>query len=228
METKYLYLLINIFAWFPPFLLSFDRKVAYFRRWKYLVPAIGIIAVLFIGWDIVFTWLEVWKFNPAYLTGIELINLPLEEWLFFITIPFASVFIYDCIKAYFPDWQFRTAGTGIARVLAVVVLLVGLLNFSRLYTSVTFILLSGLLFFLGYKRAGYLGRFFISYLVILIPFFITNGLLTGSGTVEEVVWYDNRENLGIRLITIPVEDVFYGMLLILGNVSLYEHFQSKK
>jgi lycopene cyclase domain-containing protein len=228
METKYLYLLVNIFAFFPPFVLSFDRKVAYFRRWKYLMPALGIMAVLFIGWDIIFTYLGVWKFNPDYLTGIEIINLPIEEWLFFLTIPFASVFIYDCIKAYFPHWQFREAGIRLARLLAILLLLVGLICYARLYTSVTFVLLSGLLFYLGYKRAGYLGRFFLSYLIILIPFFMTNGILTGSGIENEVVWYNAEENLGIRLITIPFEDVFYGMLLILGNVALYEHFQQKR
>jgi lycopene cyclase domain-containing protein len=60
--------------------------------------------------------------------------------------------------------------------------------------------------------------------VVLIPFFIVNGLLTGTGLEEPVVWYNNQENVGIRLLTIPIEDTIYGFLLIGLNITLYETF----
>jgi len=70
-------------------------------------------------------------------------------------------------------------------------------------------------------RSKYLNLFLFSYTLLLIPFLITNGILTGYGLEEEVVWYNDAENLGVRLVTIPIEDIFYGMLMILGSVTIY-------
>ena len=74
----------------------------------------------------------------------------------------------------------------------------------------------------------WMGKLFSVYPVLLIPFFIVNGILTGTGLAEPVVWYNNAENLGIRLITIPVEDIFYGFELILLNIFIYELIKAKK
>ena len=94
---------------------------------------------------------------------------------------------------------------------------------GRLYTVVTF---SALAFFIVLIRfiikAEWLSRFYFSYVVLLIPFTIVNGILTGAGLQEPVVWYNNNENMGFRMLTIPCEDIFYGMLLILLNTLIYE------
>jgi len=73
-----------------------------------------------------------------------------------------------------------------------------------------------------------LPRFYESYIIALLPFFLKNGILTGSFLESQVVWYNNEENLGMRLGTIPFEDVFYGMLLILGIVYFYEKFEATR
>ena len=77
-------------------------------------------------------------------------------------------------------------------------------------------------------RVKWLAPFISIYPVLLIPFFIVNGILTGTGLEEPVVWYNNAENMGIRMGTIPVEDVFYGMELIILTLFFYEMFKSKK
>lgn len=95
---KYYYLLINIFTIFFPLISSFEHRLRFFSRWKGLFLSIGITAAFFIIWDVAFTSMGIWGFNPRYLTGIEIINLPLEEWMFFITIPYACIFIYESLN----------------------------------------------------------------------------------------------------------------------------------
>ena len=63
-----------------------------------------------------------------------------------------------------------------------------------------------------------LSRYYLTFLVILIPFFLVNSVLTGSFIAEPVVWYNNSENLGIRIFTVPVEDLSYAFSLILFNL----------
>lgn len=60
---------------------------------------------------------------------------------------------------------------------------------------------------------------------MLIPFFIVNGLLTGTFISGEVVWYNNAENLGIRIGTVPIEDVFYAFSMLYMNLILIEKFK---
>ena len=70
---------------------------------------------------------------------------------------------------------------------------------------------------MNFKNYGY---FLISYLLTLIPFFIVNGILTDGdfdfvSETNPIVWYNDTENLSIRIITIPIEDFFYWLLLFL-------------
>jgi lycopene cyclase domain-containing protein len=91
------------------------------------------------------------------------------------------------------------------------------------YTILIFSLLLG--FFFGIQI---LRRFYISFLIILVPFFIVNGILTGSFIAEPVVWYNNLENLGIRLFTIPIEDIGYAFNMLFLVVFLNEKFKKSK
>lgn len=229
MNPKYLYLAIDLGAIFLPLLFSFYPEANFSKKWKYLWPAILFPAIFFLVWDEWFTSLGVWGFNPEYVTGIYLFSLPIEEILFFICIPYACVFTFDAVNylSKVDPWKLHTRH--ITLVLAAILAIAVIPNTTRIYTTSTFVLtivaILGLQFWL---RAYWLGRFYRAYLFILIPFFIVNGILTGTGIDSQVVWYNDAENLGIRLGTIPVEDIFYGMLLILMNVAIYEGLQRRE
>lgn len=220
-----LYLWLNILTILFPLIASFEKKINYYSNWKYLFPAIFIVYIPFIIWDAIFTSQGVWGFNSAYLNDVKLFGLPIEEHLFFICIPFSCVFIYECVK--YQWYQFYNTNSSWVNMFAIALFLTGGIFLSKSYTSVTFFSLAVLLVILVFYRVKYLNLFFLAYLFILIPFFIVNGILTGSFIHNEVVWYNNEENMGVRLFTIPIEDTFYGMLLILLNVVVYEYLKKK-
>jgi lycopene cyclase domain-containing protein len=84
-----------------------------------------------------------------------------------------------------------------------------------------------LIHYLFLKRE-WMGYFWLAYFIHLIPFFIINGILTGMATPEPVVWYNNNENLGIRLVTIPIEDSIYALTCLLLPITVMEWLQQRK
>jgi lycopene cyclase domain-containing protein len=226
LNSHYTYFLILAASLAGPLALSFDKKVGFYKKWKYLFPAMIIPALLYIVWDIYFTSKGVWHFNEKYITGIKLVNLPLEEVLFFFIVPYCCVFIYECIRSYFPLLKNKTSADNFLKLLAVVLLTTGIIFHDKYYTSWTFI--SNAVFIaLVYLCRNYFKyfdavSFLVSYSICLIPFLIVNGFLTAI----PVVMYDNAENLGMRIYTIPFEDIFYGTMLVLMNIVLYEKVKS--
>ncbi|CAI8357030.1 MAG: Uncharacterised protein [Cryomorphaceae bacterium] len=229
LETKWLYLLLNVFTISVPLIRSFESKVAYYKSFSALFKSMAIVSTVFIVWDVIFTEMGVWGFTEDYLSGIWLLGLPLGEYLFFITVPFSCVFIYRVLIYFFPnDLMSKKVAYYVSEFLIGISMSLGVIHHDKWYTSTTFLGLGvTLLLLTRVAKVDWLHRFYPAYAIAILPFFIKNGILTGSFLETQVVWYNNAENLGIRLGTIPFEDVFYGMLLILGTVYFYERFRTK-
>jgi lycopene cyclase domain-containing protein len=221
---KATYLIINTLTILFPLLLSFDKRVRFVQYWPALFKALLLTGLVFLFWDVIFTIKGVWSFNPDYIFGIYFQGLPLEEILFFLTVPFACIFIYECLNHYVKiDLLARFSSVfSIFLVLLSAVLL--LLFYDRVYTLVTFGLLLPMVLYIAFvQKANWLSRFYLAYLVSLIPFYLVNGLLTSM----PVVLYNNAENMGLRIGTIPFEDHFYSLALLLMNMSWYEYFKKR-
>lgn len=223
---EYTYLLINVACIAIPLIASFYKKHPFYKEWRFFFPANLLVASLFIIWDYYFTKIGVWGFNSDYLTKIYLGNLPLEEILFFICIPYACVFTYFAFNYLFEKDPLSKLNVYINWILGAVLTVAGFFFIGKMYTSVTFILTGILLLFWASNNTNLL-FYYLSYLAIIPFFFISNGILTGSFIEEPIVWYNNAENLGIRLGSIPIEDSIYGLLLIFLNIFLYRYFKSK-
>lgn len=224
----YTYLLINILVVLIPFLFSFDSRVAFYTRWKYSLPAIVLGSIPFLAWDIWFAHRGFWGFTSDYLLGVYFLGLPLEEWLFFLAIPYAGAFTYDVVNYYFPrDFSDSDICKSLCLALALFVFFLLALCQGGIYTvfSLTFVLIILALTFLVRVLRPFTLRFLRFYVILLIPFILVNGILTGMFLEKPVVWYHPEAIMGIRIITIPVEDVFFGMALLYMILLIYELLQ---
>ena len=224
MDKHYTYLLINLLTVLFPVVLSFDKRVQFYKSWKHIAPGLIITGLIFLFWDYLFTIYNVWSFNEDYIIGDYFLNLPLEEILFFITIPFACLFIYECLNYYIRKDLLGKASATISIILAVLSISMLILFSNMVYTLITFSLLLVLVLYSQYiKKVSCLSRFYLTYFASLIPFYLVNGILTSI----PIVIYNNEENMGFRVGTIPFEDHFYSLSMLLMNVLFFEYFKNR-
>ncbi|MFD0762925.1 lycopene cyclase domain-containing protein [Lutibacter aestuarii] len=221
-----LYFIINVASLSIPFLYSFEKKMRFIQYWKSVLLAISIVAIPFLIWDVWFTNMGVWGFNPAYLLGPTIVNLPFEEVLFFFFIPYASIFTHYALLYFFINLALPKKLTKLITIgLLIVAIVIVFFNYDKWYTLINFSVFAALLIYALVTKDTILKSFYLTFLVVLIPFFIVNGLLTGSFIEDQVVWYNNAENLGIRMGTVPVEDAFYAFSMLYGATVLIEKFK---
>ncbi len=225
--TSYTYLFVNIACILIPFIFSFYPKHPFFKEWQAFFKANLLVAIVFLIWDYAFTDIGVWGFNESYLTGIFLGNLPLEEILFFICIPYSCVFTFFALQYIIKRNPFNFFEPFLSIAIIIISVFIAILNLDKWYTSTTFLALAIFLSILKFKKRN-LSYHYLSYFAVLPFFVMSNGVLTGSFLVEPIVWYNDAENLGLRLFNIPVEDIFYGLLLIIMNIEFYLFFKHKK
>ncbi len=217
---KGLYLLLDGITLFFPLILSFDSKVHYISSWRNVFIASSVIAIPFLLWDVFFTANGIWGFNQDYLVGISIAGLPIEEILFFWVVPFSCVFIYECTKYYFRNSDWGMLNKSIQIIMVLYVLLLVIVHDSGWYTLSIVITTSLIIALWKWKwPLPFLG---IAFLLSLLPFLVVNGILTGSFLEAPIVWYNDAHNAGVRIFTIPAEDIAYSFSLIAGNILLLE------
>ncbi|CAM1370188.1 lycopene cyclase domain-containing protein [Tenacibaculum xiamenense] len=229
MVNNYLYLILNIGSLSIPLLYSiFEKEFHFIKHFKYALLSILTVAIPFLIWDALFTSAGVWGFNSDYHVSLLILNMPIEEWMFFFCIPYACLFTHEVLKYYLPNFKLSKQATlWISLILLTLIAVLLIMNFGKWYTTVNFsFFLVLLIYSLKYYKKE-LAVYFPSFLVILVPFFIVNGILTGSFIEEPVVWYNNNENLSFRLFTIPFEDIFYAFNLLFSIQLVFNYLKNR-
>jgi len=225
---KYTYFLILFFTVIICFIASFDKRIKFNKQFIPFLKAAIIVAIPFIAWDIWFTNHGVWWFNKNYTIGLNIGPLPLEECLFFIFIPFSCIFTYFCIDKFFKlEWT-SAFNNIIVFVSIIVCCLIALLHYDKIYTLVTAIVTIFTLIYLHFiVRVKWIGQASLVFTILMLGFFPVNGVLTGTGLESPIVNYNPNDFLGIRMLTIPIEDAVYGYSQFLLVLFFFKKFEIK-
>jgi lycopene cyclase domain-containing protein len=231
---KFTYVLLDVLTLAGPLALSFDKRVAFFKEWRYVFPSIFAVSLIYLLWDVIFTAIGIWQFNYDYLLGFNVVNLPWEEVFFFIAIPYACLFIYACLRHYFPNLQHAGIARTFSYALLLLIAIVVFMNYNKLYTAVTGIFLFfTILNQIWVTKGNYLSHVYLAWIIGIIPMCVVNGFLTSL----PILIYNNAENLGIRIHAlplnemkygIPVEDFFYNLLYMMLMIWIYEARKNRK
>lgn len=211
--------MLDLAVVFFPLILSFDRKVAYVRRWPRVLAATAVVALPFLVWDALMTHAGAWWFSTRWAGTTRLVGMPPAEILFFFAVPFSCLFIYEVVGAYFGDR--RGKPRRLPWLAAAVVLAGAALVFRhRIYTATILAATALFLALAAWRRPELLAssRFWWSLGVTYIPFLVMNGVLTAL----PIVSYSPDAILGPRVYTIPVEDFLYSFALLGLNLLVYE------
>jgi len=223
------YLLINILTIIFPLALSFESKIRFYKKAEIFSAAFLTTGLLYIVWDFLATKRGDWSFNDQFILGYKLFFLPIEEILFFVTIPYAALFLYETMKLYLKDN--RISIEPIWFLYIGILLIGGGIVFNSQYYTSTVLIFSGLFLTIAYNILPELLRSSLYWKFItfsFIPFILVNYFLTSL----PVVLYNPDSIWGPRFITIPLEDFFYSfsMLSLYLLVYIYsgERWRQKK
>lgn len=106
---RYQYLLLMAGCLAVTLPLEFVFRARVYRRLRYLITALVPVVLIFSVWDIVGIVREHWTYNPAFVTGWQLVfAMPVEELVFFVTIPICGLLAYESVGtvlSWVPDWR---------------------------------------------------------------------------------------------------------------------------
>ena len=221
---NYTYLLINLGLLLLSALLFSNKKLNFSGNSKFIILAVLINVFIFSIPTEYMTRLKVIVFNPPYLSGLTLWELPSEELLLSMLLPLSGLAIYQFLNVRYPDNSRDKYSLAVSNMVLGICIAMLYFGYQKLYTLITF---SVLLVFIGYieyfNKLRFMYKFYRAYLVSLIPFYIVYSILT---TIP-VIQYNNEQTLKFNLGHIPYENHFYFMCMLLMTVYFYELFKSR-
>lgn len=220
--------------------LEFIFELGVLRNPLKTLRSIWLPIFVYLLWDIVATHFGHWSFSNDHTLSIKILGLPVEEYLFFIVVPLCGLLTLGSVK----KLSSRSETISIKNVVFIscLYLTIGIIIQSiwsastdsiypdRGFPYYAIATLFASIFFAIYvmikKRSQLVfSKHFVHSLFICLFFMIfVNGFLTKLN--DPIVTYAN--NLGPRIFfDIPIEDFFYGSVLLLWIFIRY-HEQNEK
>jgi len=221
---NYTYLLTDLVLLLLTVALFSVKKMEFARNSKFIILSVLINVFVFSIPTEFLTQLKVIVFNPPYLTGMTLWELPIEELLFLFLLPLAGIGIYQLLNIRYPDNTLEKYSLAVSNIMLGICIAMLYFGHTKLYTVFTFAILLVFIIYVEYvSKIRFMYRFYRAFLVALIPFYLTATVLT---TVP-VIQYNAKETLDFNLVHIPFESHFYFMGMLLLSIFLYEVFKAR-
>jgi lycopene cyclase domain-containing protein len=102
---RYSYVAILAFVMLGCLWLEVALRTRVLRRWRRLLLSLLPAVVIFFVWDVYAVAAGHWTFDPDRILGVELPgSVPLDEVLFFIAIPVASILTLEAVRSVKDHW----------------------------------------------------------------------------------------------------------------------------
>ena len=221
---NYTYLLINLGLLLFSILVFSKKQLNFAAQSKFIILAVLINVFVFSVPTEFLTQLKVIVFNPPYLSGMTLWELPAEELLLSMLLPLSGMAVYLFLNRLFPANTLEKYSLALSNILLGVCIAMLYFGHQKLFTVFTFSILLVFLLYIEYvSKIRFMYRFYRAFLVSLILFYIVYGILSSLPVIQ----YTTEETLNFNLAHIPFEAHFYFMSMLLLSIYLFELFKSR-
>jgi len=221
---NYTYLLVNLGLLLFSVLVFSNKKLNFAGQSKFIILAVLINVFAFSVPTEFLTQLKVIVFNPPYLSGMTLWELPIEELLLSLLLPVCGLAVYLFLNIHFPDNSMEKYSLALSNIMLGVCIAMLYFGHQKLFTLFTFSILLVFLLYIEYvSKIRFMYRFYRAFLLSLILFYIVYGILTSIPVIQ----YTTEETLNFNLAHIPFESHFYFMSMLLLSIYLFELFKSR-
>lgn len=221
---NYTYLLAELGLLIVPVMLCLQKELKFQQNSKFIVLSLLINVFVFSVPTELLTQLKVIVFNPPYLTGTVLWQLPAEELMMLFILPFTGLSIYCYLNYRYPANALEKYSFALSNMLLGICVAMLYFGHSRWYTLLTFSLLLAFIVYIEYvSKIRFMYRFYRAWLISLIPFYLIYGILIS----RPVIQYNASETLRLDFGNIPFESQFYYMAMLLLTVYFFEFFKSR-
>lgn len=219
---NFTYLLLALGILLIPVVLLFVKKTSFNQTIKFAIPAVLITGFVFSIFATILVTAGVWNFHPAYLTGVSLWKIPIDEFVFSAAICLAGIGVYVSLNAFFPNNALDKFSLSFSNLIMGICIAMLIFTYTKWYSAISFGALFILIFYIEYlNRLRFTYKFYRGFLVSLILFYIAYGVISTLPVISYT------EVINLKLGAIPFESHFYFMGMLLMSVYLFELFKSR-
>ena len=103
---RFSYVGVLLFVVFGSIWLEVFLRTRVLRRWRRLLLSMVLPLIVFIAWDAYAIASGHWTFDFDRILGFQVVaGVPIDEVLFFIVIPFASILTLEAVRSVKPHWS---------------------------------------------------------------------------------------------------------------------------